>query len=72
MSKNISHRELVSKFRKLGFDGPYSGGRHLFMVKDGLKVHIPNPHGKDISAPLIHEILKQAGISKKEWELVSG
>ena len=28
MSKNISWRKLVQKFRSLGFDGPYSGGRH--------------------------------------------
>lgn len=68
MPKNISHRELICQFRKLGFDGPYSGGRHLFMVKAGLKVHIPNPHGKDIPIFLVNEILRQAGISKKEWD----
>ena len=68
MPKNISHRELVSRFRKLGFDGPYSGGRHLFMVKGELKVHIPNPHRSDISKHLVAEILKQAGISIGEWE----
>jgi len=49
MPKNISWRKLVQNFKKLGFDGPYSGGRHLFMVKGKLKVHIPNPHNKDIS-----------------------
>ena len=60
----------MSRFRKLGFDGPYSGGRHLFMVKGELKVRIPNPHGKDISVSLVNEILKQAGISKKDWDLI--
>lgn len=68
MPKNISWRKLVQKFRKLGFDGPYSGGRHLFMVKDKLKVRIPNPHRGDISKHLIGEIIKQAGISVKDWE----
>ncbi|MBI4158423.1 MAG: type II toxin-antitoxin system HicA family toxin [Candidatus Yanofskybacteria bacterium] len=68
MPKAISHRELVKKFRKLGFDGPYSGGRHLFMVKGLLKIRIPNPHGKDIPAFLVNEILRQAGILKKEWD----
>lgn len=71
MPKNITHRELVSRFRKFGFDGPYSGGRHLFMVKGGLKIRIPNPHGKDIFAHLVNEILKQAGISKKEWDVLN-
>jgi len=54
MPRNLSHRELVIKFRKLGFDGPYSGGRHLFMVKGALRVRIPNPHGKDIPTFLVN------------------
>lgn len=70
MPKNISWRKLVQRFRGLGFDGPFSGGRHLFMVKGELKVRIPNPHGEDISKDLISEILRQAGISRDEWEEV--
>ena len=57
----------MQKFRKLGFDGPYSGGRHLFMIKGELKVHIPNPHEGDISRHLLSEILRQAGIDSKDW-----
>ncbi|MDO8482485.1 MAG: type II toxin-antitoxin system HicA family toxin [bacterium] len=68
MPKNISWRKLVRKFKKLGFDGPFSGGRHLFMEKGELKVHIPNPHGKDISKHLVVEILRQANISRDEWD----
>ena len=67
MPKNISLRKLIQKFRQLGFDGPYSGGRHLFMVKGALKVHIPNPHKSDISKYLVVEMLKQAGISTQDW-----
>jgi predicted RNA binding protein YcfA (HicA-like mRNA interferase family) len=70
MPKNISWRKLVQKFRRLGFDGPYSGGRHLFMVKGELKVHIPNPHRGDISKYLIVEILRQAGIPKDKWDAI--
>jgi predicted RNA binding protein YcfA (HicA-like mRNA interferase family) len=68
MPKNISWRKLVQKFRKLGFNGPYSGGRHLFMIKGELKVRIPNSHQRDISKHLIAEILRQADISIDEWE----
>lgn len=68
MSKSISWRKLVQKFRKFGFDGPYSGGRHLFMTKNEFKIHIPNPHKKDISKHLISEILRQAGITPEEWD----
>ncbi len=68
MSKSISWKNLVKNFRQLGFDGPYSGGRHLFMFKGGFKVHIPNPHKSDISKQLVAEILRQAGVSNKDWE----
>lgn len=67
MPKNISLKKLINKFRQFGFDGPYSGGRHLFMVKGALKVRVPNPHKGDISKHLVSEILRQAGISVKDW-----
>jgi len=70
MLKNISWRRLVQNFRKLNFDGPYSGGRHLFMVKGELKIRIPNHHQGDISKSLIAEILRQAEISTREWDEV--
>jgi predicted RNA binding protein YcfA (HicA-like mRNA interferase family) len=70
MPKNISWRDLVRKFRRLGFDGPYSGGRHLFMVKGGMKIRIPNPHRGDISKHLVAEILRQASILNRDWENV--
>jgi len=68
MQKVISWRKLVQNFRKLGFEGPYSGGKHLFMKKGPLKVHIPSKHKGDINAGLVNEILRQAGINKKEWD----
>ena len=68
MPKNISWRKLIQKFRKLGFDGPYSGGRHFFMEKESLKVRIPNKHRGDISKHLVSEILRQADISIDEWD----
>lgn len=68
MPKNISWRDLIRKFRRLGFDGPYSGGRHLFMVKGGMKIRIPNPHRGDISKHLVAQILRQASILNRDWE----
>ena len=57
----------MKRLKVFGFDGPYSGGRHLFMTKGALKLHIPNPHEGDISRHLLSEILRQASISSKEW-----
>ena len=45
MSPSISRRELIRKFKALGFSGPYSGGRHQFMIRGRQKIRIPNPHG---------------------------
>ena len=68
MSPAVSRRELIRKFRALGFAGPYSGGRHQFMSKNALKVRIPNPHGgDDISVGLVKEIVRQAGLSWDDW-----
>ena len=64
----ISRRDLIRALRQGGFDGPYSGGRHSFMVKDGLALTIPNPHQSDIGRELLSRILRQAGIGKDEWE----
>ena len=69
MKSTVSRRELIRKFKSLGFEGPFSGGKHQFMKKGRIKIRIPNPHGsKDIHISLIAEILKLAGISKSEWE----
>jgi predicted RNA binding protein YcfA (HicA-like mRNA interferase family) len=66
-----NRREIIRKFRKLGFTGPYSGGKHQFMIKGNLKVRVPNPHkSSDISDALLKEILKQAGIELEEWRRI--
>jgi len=64
----ISRKDLVRYLRKMGFDGPYSGGKHQFMLKGDVTLTIPNPHKSDIGRELLARILRQAGISHKEWE----
>jgi len=69
MASVISRRELIRKFRALGYTGPFSGSKHQFMTKESQKVRIPNPHGSgDISTSLVKEILRQAGISEDDWD----
>ncbi len=62
----IKRRKLVQNLRKLGFEGPYSGGNHQFMIKGDLKLAIPNPHKGDVSRALLNRILKQAGVTREE------
>ena len=64
----IKQIELIRFLKKLDFIGPYSGGKHQFMVKGDLRIRIPNPHKKDIGKNLLKLILKEAEISKETWE----
>ena len=64
----ISHRDLVRYLKRMGFEGPYTGGRHQYMIRLDLKLMIPNPHRGDISRDLLIRILRQAEIAREEWE----
>jgi len=64
----IKRRRLIQYLRQLGFEGPYSGGNHQFMVKGHQRLMIPNPHQGDISRALLGKILQQADIDRAEWE----
>ena len=64
----VKRKDLVSYLTRFGFEGPYSGGRHQFMVKGEITIRIPNPHQSDIGKELLRRILRQAGISREDWE----
>ncbi|MBM3119907.1 MAG: type II toxin-antitoxin system HicA family toxin [Chloroflexi bacterium] len=62
-----SWTNLVRRLHKLGFDGPYQGGKHPYMIKGDLVLTIPNPHRKEIGVALLSRILRRAGVTKEEW-----
>ena len=64
----IKRRDLIRALKKLGFDGPFPGTNHQYMVNGRKRVPIPNPHQGDISLDLLADILRQAGISREQWE----
>jgi hypothetical protein len=41
------------------------------MTRGELRIRVPNPHGSVISSGLIAEILRQAGVSRDDWESVA-
>ncbi len=51
--KPTKRKKLIRNLKNLGFDGPYAGGNHQYMVKGQRKLWIPNPHSGDISAPFL-------------------
>jgi len=64
----IKRKELIRYLRELEFKGPYSGGKHQFMVKGNIVLRVPNPHRSDIGKELLRRILRQAKIDIKTWE----
>jgi len=63
-----SRREFVRKLKRLGYDGPFAGGKHQYMTKAGAPpLRIPNPHQADISVGLLSAILRIAGIKPDDW-----
>ena len=66
----VSRRELIAALRALGFAGPFTGtGAHPeYMIRHGRRVRLPNPHRGDIGPNLLRDLLKQAGVSREEWE----
>ncbi|MGH7806550.1 MAG: type II toxin-antitoxin system HicA family toxin [Thermodesulfobacteriota bacterium] len=61
--------EVIRKFRALGYEGPFPGGRHVFMRHPQTRHKIPVPYhkGKDIPKGTIAEIIKELGITVKKW-----
>ena len=65
--KPISRLELIRRLARFGFDGPFPGKRHSYMLKGNRRVQIPNPHRGDIGVGLLKIVLRTSGISEKEW-----
>jgi predicted RNA binding protein YcfA (HicA-like mRNA interferase family) len=63
----ISRAKLIRRLKKLGFDGPFPGSDHNFMVRGDNFVRIPNVHRREIGVNLIAEILREGGISREDW-----
>jgi len=64
----IKRVELIRYLQILGFEGPYSGGKHQFMLKGVTRLRLPNPRKRDVGRELLSRILKQAGIDRDSWE----
>lgn len=65
----LKSAEVIRRLRKLGFEGPFPGGRHARVVRiaTGEVIPIPMHKGKDVSVGLIRAILRQIAVSPEEW-----
>jgi len=68
----LKRREFVRKLRALGFNGPFSGTRHQFMILGQHRQTIPT--NSEFSVPQIRILLRQVesilgrSISLDEWD----
>ncbi len=65
-------RDFIRRLSKLGFDGPFSGARHQFMLYEQHRLAIPS--NEEYSTPQLRFILRQVElilereITLEEWE----
>ena len=70
--RRCKRRVFIRRLRKLGFDGPYSGARHQFMVCGQRRLAIPS--NAEYSVPqlrmMVSEVEQILGrkISAEEWD----
>lgn len=50
-------RDFIKRLRKLGFDGPYSGTRHQFMIYTNHRMAIPS--NKEYSIPQLRMMISE-------------
>lgn len=64
-------REFIRRMRRLGFDGPFSGTRHQFLVYAKYRLAIPSQ--AEYSVPQLRLLIREVeeilgrGISVDEW-----
>jgi len=69
--RQCKQREFIRRLRKLGFDGPYSGTRHQFMIYQQHRLAIPS--NAEYSVPQLRMMLREVEqitgrrISADDW-----
>lgn len=64
-------RDFIRRLRKIGFDGPFSGTRHQFMVFEEHRLAVPS--NAEFSVPQLRMMLREVEeiigrqISVDEW-----
>ena len=67
----VKRRDFIRKLRALGFDGPYSGTRHQFMISGQHRQTIPT--NAEYSVPQLRLLLRQVEsilarpVALEEW-----
>ncbi len=63
----MSRGDLIRSLRKLGFEGPYRGINHEYLLRGDTTLRVPDIRRDDICGDLLIRLLRQAGVSREEW-----
>ena len=64
----VDFKTMERMLLRLGFQPVRQRGSHVFYRhSDGRTTTLPHHHGRDLSRPLIREILREIGISVEEF-----
>ena len=66
--KPIKRKDLIKALKEAGFEGPFTGGKHEFLIRGELRLILPNPHQSEISRDFLARLLRQASLTREEWE----
>lgn len=53
-------REFIRRFRKIGFEGPFAGTRHQFLVFHTHRLAVPS--NEEYSVPQLRMLLREAEV----------
>jgi predicted RNA binding protein YcfA (HicA-like mRNA interferase family) len=60
---NISGKEAVKVFQKLGWQKIGQVGSHVVMVKSGMKANLSIPQHKELSVRTLRALIRNAGLT---------
>ena len=72
--QQCKRRVFIKRLRKLGFEGPFSGTRHQFMVFGNYRLSIPS--NTEFSAPQLRMMIREVEsildrtLDSDEWNLL--
>ena len=70
--KPCKRRDFIRRLRSMGFQGPWSGARHQFLVSRGHRMAVPS--NEEFSVPQVRmlvgevEAIIERNISADEWD----
>lgn len=64
---NISGKEAVKAFERVGWSVRGQVGSHVMMTKDGVRANLSVPQDKELSVGTLRKLIRAAGLTVDEF-----